>query len=152
MLDPLAFPKVTTSADVVALLTAKRLHRATSEAFYVLALNSMNAVLGIKRVARGTVDTCAVDPRDVFAFALRKRASAIIVAHNHPSGVAEPSNADLRLTEVLADGGRVLNVKVLDHVIIGWTPEGAATRACSLAERGLMPKQTTTLAAVHANR
>jgi DNA repair protein RadC len=89
------------------------------EVFHVLYFNARNALVQEARVAEGSVDCCTVDPREVFGPAVAVRATAIILAHNHPSGDAEPSAQDLSLTEQLCAGGRILGIQVLDHLIIG---------------------------------
>lgn len=103
------------------------------EVFHVLCFNARNTLLHDARVAEGTMNTCPVDPREVFAAALSSRASGIVLAHNHPSGDPEPSAQDMSLTVQLCDAGRLLGIKVLDHVVVG---DG---RYVSMAERGLVP-------------
>ena len=98
---------------------APRLTVRGREQFHVLCFNSRNVLLQDIRVAVGTTDACPVDPREVFRAALAARASAIVLAHNHPSGDPDPSLSDLALTRQLVDAGRVLGIRVLDHVIIG---------------------------------
>jgi len=80
----------------------------------------------------GTIDSAAVYPREIVKRCLNTNAAAVIFAHNHPSGVAEPSDTDVRLTRKLVDALALIDVRVLDHLIIG---KGVQT---SLAERGLM--------------
>jgi DNA repair protein RadC len=89
-------------------------------------------------VAEGAVDLCPVDPREVFGAALRERGSAVVIAHNHPSGDPEPSPEDIALTKRLAQAGAVLGVPVLDHIIVG----SANGLFVSLAERGFLPSGT----------
>jgi len=103
------------------------------EVFHVLCLNTRNTLLADVRVAEGTVDSCPVDPREVFAPALSVRASAVVLVHNHPSGDPDPSGADLTLTAQLVEGGRLLGIRVLDHLILG------DSRWLSLLQRGQMP-------------
>ena len=80
----------------------------------------------------GTLDGAAVYPREVAVRALQYRAAAVILAHNHPSGVAEPSSADRRITERLVAALGLLDIRVLDHIIVG------AGQAFSFAESGLL--------------
>lgn len=89
------------------------------ERFIVLAMNARNRLLGCQVVAEGSVDQCHVDPRKVFAFALRVGATGIVLAHSHPSGDPEPSQNDVALTRQLRDSGRMLCVRVLDHLVLG---------------------------------
>lgn len=97
------------------------------EHFVVLALNARGRVIGYKVVAAGTSTSCMVSPRDVFRAALALDAIHIIVAHNHPSGDPTPSDLDSEITKVLVDGGDLIGVKVLEHLVIaknhrrGWT-------------------------------
>lgn len=103
---------------------------AGQEVFLAFYLNVRNRVLGFTEVARGGIDTCPVDPRVVFRSAIATGASALIVAHNHPSDDADPSAEDLALTNRLKKGCGLLGLSLLDHVIV--TPSGGYT---SLAER-----------------
>jgi DNA repair protein RadC len=89
-------------------------------------------VLRYEELFYGTIDGASVHPREVVRRALELRAAAVIFAHNHPSGVAEPSQADLRITQRLKDALALVDVRVLDHLIVG-DGEGV-----SLAERGLL--------------
>ena len=102
-----------------------------TEQFHVLTLNASNGLLGHHVVAYGSVDQCHVDPREVFAPAVRDRASCLVLAHNHPSGNPEPSLKDVELTRQLREGARLLCIQVLDHVIVG----GAGTYV-SMLTRG----------------
>jgi DNA repair protein RadC len=101
--------------------------------FHVLCFNARNVLLLDARVAEGTINACLVDPREVFAAAITARATAIVLAHNHPSGDPEPSAQDLSLTRQLFEAGRLLGIKVLDHVVVG---DGTYA---SLMERGELP-------------
>jgi DNA repair protein RadC len=100
------------------------------EVFGVLFLDSQHRVLAYDELARGTVDGAAVYPREVVKAALRRNAAAVILAHNHPSGIAEPSAADRALTERLRQALGTIDVRVLDHLVVG---DGAPV---SFAERG----------------
>lgn len=102
------------------------------EQFNVLMVNHAKACLGIAQVSTGSTSSCLVDPKVIFATALKANASGLILAHNHPSGNLRPSDADVQLTRRLAEGGRLLDVEVLDHLVV--TPEGFA----SLRALGLM--------------
>src|SRR5690606_14067351 len=92
------------------------------EQFKVLLLNRANRVLGIYEASTGGVSGTVADPKLVFAAALKSNATAIILAHNHPSGQLKPSDADLKLTQKLKEGGKYLEIPVLDHIIV--TSEG----------------------------
>jgi len=125
-------PRLLCARDVVNYLrpTLSALPR---EVFHVLCLNTRNVLLQDVRVAEGSVSACPVDPREVFAAGLAVRASALILAHNHPSGDPTPSAEDLSLTTRLMEGARLLGLKVLDHVILG------GSRSCSMSESNLLP-------------
>jgi len=100
------------------------------EAFCALFLDGANQVLGFEVLSTGTINAASVYTREVVKRALHWQAAAVIFAHNHPSGVAEPSGADRRLTERLSAALALVDIRVLDHFVIG---EG---RPVSFAERG----------------
>ena len=102
------------------------------EVFAALFLDNRHRVIVFDELFRGTIDGAAVYPREVVKKCLAANAAAVIFAHNHPSGVAEPSDADVSITRKLTDALALIDVRVLDHLIIG---QGTQT---SLAERGLM--------------
>lgn len=89
------------------------------EVFGCLFLDNRHRVLAFEELFRGTIDAASVHPREVVRACLRHNASAVILAHNHPSGVAEPSAADRALTRELSDALRLIGVRVLDHLVIG---------------------------------
>ncbi len=122
-------PRLRTPAEIYQHL-APALRSLRREVFHVLSLNGRNVLLNDARVAEGSMNACPVDPREVFCAALAARATAIVLAHNHPSGDPEPSEMDIALTEQIAEGGRILGIRVLDHLIVG---DGAYV---SLLERG----------------
>ena len=124
-------PRLRTAGEVYRYL-APRLALLRHEVFHVLSFNTRNVLVGDTRVAEGTTDACTVDPREVFRAALEARATALIFAHNHPSGDPEPSEADLALTRELQAGARIFHLRVLDHVVVG------AGRYVSLARSGLL--------------
>lgn len=88
------------------------------ERFYVLYLNNANQVVSVSLVSMGGITGTVVDPRIVFATALNCLATAIIIAHNHPSGTLSPSMADDRLTKKIQEAGRLLDITLLDHIIL----------------------------------
>ena len=102
------------------------------EVFTVLFLNSQHGVIAVEELFQGTIDGAAVYPREVVKSALKHNAAAVILAHNHPSGVVEPSAADRRITERLQQSLGLLDIRVLDHVIV------STTGYCSFAEQGLI--------------
>jgi DNA repair protein RadC len=102
------------------------------ECFIAVALDAQNRVIVAEQLFRGTLTQTSVYPREVVKFALRHNAAALILCHNHPSGVCEPSVQDQALTRTLAEALALVDVKVLDHFIV-------APGACmSFAERGLI--------------
>ncbi|MGR5297699.1 RadC family protein [Vibrio mediterranei] len=100
------------------------------EAFYVLFLDNQNRVIADEIMFEGTIDAASVYPREVVKRALHHNAAALILAHNHPSGVAEPSQADRRITRRLADALGLVDIRILDHFVVG---DGEVV---SFAERG----------------
>jgi DNA repair protein RadC len=102
------------------------------EVFAILLLDNRHRVIQYRELFRGTIDGASVHPREVVRLVLGTNAAAVILAHNHPSGVAEPSQADLRITQRLQEALALIEVRVLDHIVIG-EGEGA-----SFAERGLI--------------
>ncbi len=102
------------------------------EVFMVLYVDAQNRVIAIDELFRGTLSQTSVYPREVVKLALSHNAAGVIFAHNHPSGLAEPSRADELLTSALKQALALVDVKVLDHFVIG---RGAAV---SFAERGLL--------------
>ncbi len=125
-------PKLRTPREIHAYL-APELGSLRREVFHVLCFNARNVLVHDARVAQGTMNSCPVDPREVFSAALASRATAIVLAHNHPSGDPEPSVQDMGLTRQLISAAQLLNIKVLDHVVVG---DG---RYVSMMERGLLP-------------
>ena len=97
-----------------------------------ILLDTRNQVLSVETVYIGSVNYAQVRVGDVFKMALRKNAVAMILAHNHPSGNLEPSTADISLTRKLRDGGKVLDIMVIDHLILG------AEGYYSFADAGMM--------------
>jgi len=91
------------------------------EIFKVILLNQKNRVLDIKEVSKGGIAGTVVDIRIIFKMALDKEATSIIVSHNHPSGNLKPSHQDISITKSLVEAGKILNIRVLDHLIIGAT-------------------------------
>lgn len=88
------------------------------EEFWVLVLNNKNHLLKKSIISMGTVSEAIVHPREVFRDAIREGGSAIIIAHNHPSGSTEPSKEDIETSKRIAESGRIIGIPLLDHVII----------------------------------
>jgi len=88
------------------------------EYFYVLLINRQNQILGFNQISMGGISGTTVDIRLIFQVALKANASAMILVHNHPSGNLNPSEADKKITSKIVDGGKLLDISILDHVII----------------------------------
>ena len=114
--------------DFVALQLGNR----QQEIFAVLFLDAQHRLLHLQEMFYGTLTQTSVHPREVVRQALVHNAGAVVLAHNHPSGVAEPSRADEHLTQTLATALRLVDVRVLDHIVVG---QG---QVVSMAERGLL--------------
>ena len=123
--DCLTDPKKTTD------YLRTRLRDYDYEVFACLMLDNRNRVIAFRELFRGTIDGASVYPREVVKQALADNAAAVILAHNHPSGVCEPSQADIRITERLRKALGLVDIRVLDHVIVG---DGITC----LSERGLV--------------
>lgn len=103
------------------------------EQFFILLLDRSLNCLGVSHISTGGVAVCAIDPKVIFATALKARASSMILAHNHPSGNMTPSEEDKRLTRRLSDGGKLLDIAIPDHLIV------SPYSYFSFADNGLMP-------------
>ncbi|HTT67926.1 MAG TPA: DNA repair protein RadC [Gemmatimonadales bacterium] len=124
-------PRIRSPADVYRWF-APRLADLAAEEFHVLALDSQSGVLRDLLVTRGILNSSLVHPREVFRGAIAEAAAGIIVVHNHPSGDPTPSADDRAVTRQLVEAGRVLDLPVYDHVVVG------ANRYVSFAEAGLL--------------
>ncbi len=109
-----------------------RLRDYPHEVFATLFLDNQHRVIEFEELFHGTIDGATVHPREVIRRALHHNAAALILAHNHPSGLTEPSHSDQRITQKLKDALALVDVRLLDHFIIG---DGEPT---SLAERGML--------------
>ena len=124
--DPLTDPTATRRWLIT------RLSDRPHEVFCALYLDNRHRVIAFEELFRGTIDGASVHPREVVKQALQYNAAAVIFSHNHPSGIAEPSDADRRLTQRLKDALALVDVRILDHFVIG------GAEAVSFAERGLL--------------
>lgn len=106
------------SKDVYELVK-NELKKADREIFLAISLNTRNKVLGINTVSVGSLNASLVHPREVFKPAILQNATGVILVHNHPSGETEPSEEDLDITRKLVEAGRILEINVIDHVIVG---------------------------------
>jgi DNA repair protein RadC len=119
-----------TSPNHTKLYLSSMLRDRQREAFYILFLDNQNRVIKDEVMFEGTIDAASVYPREVVKRALHHNAAALILAHNHPSGVAEPSQADRRITRRLTDALALVDIRILDHFVVG---DG---EVISFAERG----------------
>lgn len=112
-------------------LVAKLAHL-PHEVFAVIFLDNRHAVLGFEILFTGTLDGASVHPREVVRRVLHHNVAAVVLCHNHPSGHPEPSQADRAITRTLTDALRLIDTRVLDHIIVG------GSQTVSFAERGLI--------------
>ncbi|MCB5161131.1 RadC family protein [Marinomonas algarum] len=119
-------------AEHVRSYLSSQLRHAQREVFAVLFLDSQHRLICYEELFFGTIDAAAVYPREVVKAALQHNAAALILAHNHPSGVAEPSQADVHITDKIRHALDLIDVRLLDHFVVG---DG---QPVSLAERGLL--------------
>mgnify|MGYP001168678572 CR=1 FL=1 len=112
--------QVTSPSKVVKIATdVLEINEKPEESFYILTTDTKLKITGIFEVSRGGVNTTIVHPREVFKRALLNNAYGIFLLHNHPSGDPSPSNEDMKTTDRLAEAGKIIGIKVLDHIIIG---------------------------------
>lgn len=111
--------KAITSAKDVYNLLSGRVKDYEEEHLYVICLDTKNKVKKIHRIGFGILNASLIHPREVFKAAIQENSHAIILAHNHPSGDCNPSEEDIEMTKQVFDAGKLLNILVLDHIIIG---------------------------------
>lgn len=128
-------PVLDNPAAIVSLLRETNRVKDTEE-FQVLLLNTRRRLIRVDKISEGTLDTILVHPREVFKSAIAANASAIVLAHNHPSGDPTPSEADVKVTRDLIRAGHLLKIDVLDHVILGVATKERSKDYCSLRELG----------------
>lgn len=102
------------------------------EVFLVMVLNTKNKIAAVHRCHIGSINASIVSPREVFKSAILNNGTSIIVAHNHPSNVCQPSREDIEVTKRLAECGRILDIQLLDHLIVG------LDNGISLKEKGYL--------------
>lgn len=124
--------EVFSSPTVVKQFCQLNIAREKDEYFCCLFLDSQHRLIAFERVFRGTIDGASVYPRVIVRRALELNAAATIFTHNHPSGLAEPSQADIRITERLKEALNLIDIRTLDHIVVG------TIDSVSMAERGLI--------------
>ncbi|MGM5480662.1 MAG: RadC family protein [Nanobdellota archaeon] len=97
----------------------EQLQYLTQEECHILILDTKNTIIATHLIARGTINTTIIHPREVFVRAIKEQANSIIVVHNHPTGDPTPSNEDKIVTKQLFETGKIIGIELLDHVIIG---------------------------------
>lgn len=122
--------KILSNPDLTRDYLMRQLANRSYEVFAILLLDNQHRVIQFVELFRGTIDSASVYPRDVVCLVLEKKAAAVIVCHNHPSGISEPSTADRRITERLKQALNTIDVSLLDHMVIG------DREIVSFAERG----------------
>lgn len=123
--------KVRQPQEAIAMIEGQ-MHQLTREEFWVILLDTRHRVIRMRQIAVGSLNATIVHPRDLFREAIRANAAAIILAHNHPSGDAEPSPEDLSTTQRMIKIGEMTGIPVVDHLII------ASGGSISLKQRGLI--------------
>ena len=110
--------QITSSVDAYDLIHS-RMQDLMHESFYIILLDRRSKVIAIEEIHVGGMSAMVVDPKMIFQKALERKACSVILSHNHPSGSPSPSNEDIRLTEKVKLAGTYMDIKVLDHIIIG---------------------------------
>lgn len=129
--EPIIGKTIQSPAATISYLTSKLAHL-SHEVFCVVYLDNRHRVIRFNKLFRGTIDGTSVHPREVVKESLACNAAAVILAHNHPSGDPEPSQADQNITRRLRDALALVDIRVLDHIVIG------GNQSVSLAERGML--------------
>ena len=132
LLEDIESKDILTSSEAAKKYLQARYGGKPYEAFVCLYLNNQQHIVKIEELFRGTIDGAPVYPREVVKRCLHHNAAAVIFAHNHPSGVAEPSQADIGITRRLQAALRTVDIRVLDHLVV------AEAEVVSLAERNLL--------------
>lgn len=121
------------SPTEAAELGRRFLDEADREELIVCCLDTKNQPISMSVVSIGSLNTSIVHPREVFKVAILSNAASIILYHNHPSGIADPSKEDISITHRLKEAGKIIGIELIDHIIIG--SEG---KYCSLKQKGIL--------------
>jgi DNA repair protein RadC len=122
-----------TNPSSIAAYYMEEMRHQEQEILRVLMLNTRSVLIHEEVISKGTVRASLISPREIFISALRHRAVSIILLHNHPSGVPDPSNEDILLTKRVMEAGHMIGIELLDHIIIG------DMQAFSMREQGIIP-------------
>ena len=126
---------INTPKDIADILIPQYRY-ATQENFIIVLLNAKNNIISIEDIFKGSIDTSIAEPKEIFREALKYPTSAIILAHNHPSGDTTPSIEDIFVTKRIVEAGKILGIRILDHIIIG------DNNFFSLKQNGLIEKES----------
>ncbi len=130
--EPFSPKKIFRGPEDVAGYYITRFFGERVEIFKILLLSSANQIIREAEISKGTLNSSVVHPREVFRLAITESAAAIILIHNHPSGNSEPSKEDILITKQITEAGKIIDIKVLDHIII------AGDSFTSFAQKGLL--------------
>lgn len=131
--------RVIKTPEDVARILGDRVRTLETEIFWVLRLDAKNNLKGEPvDVTKGLLDASLVHPREVFREAIRSATAGVVLVHNHPSGDPSPSADDIRITKQMVEAGRIVDIKVLDHVILGSPLSSGGSRYVSLREDGIV--------------
>ncbi len=125
------------SAEDVARLLGEEMRLLDYESVRVVCLNTKHRVLAVEEVTRGTLNESLFHPREALRPAVARQAHAVILVHNHPSGNSRPSDADLHVTRQMREAGKLLQIELLDHVILG-APDQSGRAYFSFKDEGLL--------------
>lgn len=128
------------SPAAIAGFLSKELSSFDRELFCILNMSTKNQVINMNIVSMGTLNESLAHPREVFKSAILSNASSVVLVHNHPSGICEPSQADIQITKRLEDSGKILGITVLDHIITG-----QAGHYFSFKEENILPIKDSSL-------
>ena len=126
------------TAEDIARLLGEEMRLLDYESVRVVCLNTKHKVLAVEEVTRGTLSESLFHPREAFRRAMARQAHAVILVHNHPSGNPQPSEADLYITRQMKEAGKLLQIEVLDHVILGAPRAGDDRNFFSFKTEGLL--------------
>lgn len=121
-----------TSPELTRSYLSVKMAELEHELFSVLFLDNKHRVLTLEEMFRGSISSASVYPREVVKTALAHNAAAVILIHNHPSGIAEPSQSDIQITRRIQEALQLVDIRILDHIVV------AGTETVSFAERGLL--------------